>query len=479
MKKYLVSLLLLIAPSVVSQRQNTFHVDQFPGADVGTKTTNAQSACNANTAIPCILIFDPTLAVYAQGTMPAKCAQCLWQDYRTTANTAPIVPQSVNGILNEETFTGADVSTRMALAITACGTTNPCEIHIPPNAPPGNSWYTLSSPIPANIVVKDFRGLNAVSIAYGGNPVVGLNSLLSVQNSNLPNDSAPFSGEFTLVVDSEAFGGGTPGNPCCAGSGALLAHSTRYAGSRPTWAFNPNFSYYNNNNTATGIEIDSGNNGTVDDPGDGTVGVGESILASGLKANGVALVIQNSGSPTARWQNGVFLSAYNNIGLRIDGSHSPATRQADILVIPATASYVNCALAVSGSNCAGALFAIHDDGSITTQRGINAQTSSSLNGIQVGGSVSAGTGMQHKRAMFTPPAAGAWVTVSIAWARAFADTNYTVTCSSVEVGNSTYAVTLNVNQKTATGVSVIVEGLTGTASGTTGTPELDCIAMHD
>lgn len=60
---------------------NTFNVSQFPGTDVATRLTNAQNACLPDTALPCVLIIDPILAVYPIGTLPARCANCMWMDY--------------------------------------------------------------------------------------------------------------------------------------------------------------------------------------------------------------------------------------------------------------------------------------------------------------------------------------------------------------------------------------------------------------
>lgn len=66
-----------------AQTDNTFYVKNFQGSTVAQKTVQAQAACEANPAVPCIIVFDPTLATYSQGTMPAKCSQCVWKDYRT------------------------------------------------------------------------------------------------------------------------------------------------------------------------------------------------------------------------------------------------------------------------------------------------------------------------------------------------------------------------------------------------------------
>ena len=74
--------LALFSAMCMAQTDNTFYAKQFPGADVGTKIKNAQLACSSNTKIACIIMLDPSLSVYPPGTLPSKCAQCTWFDYR-------------------------------------------------------------------------------------------------------------------------------------------------------------------------------------------------------------------------------------------------------------------------------------------------------------------------------------------------------------------------------------------------------------
>lgn len=81
----IVSAMLQFVLSLHGQMGNTFYVSQFPGPDVGTKLTAAQQACVSS--VPCILILDPSLAGFAQGTLPAKCSNCSWMDYRTNQAT--------------------------------------------------------------------------------------------------------------------------------------------------------------------------------------------------------------------------------------------------------------------------------------------------------------------------------------------------------------------------------------------------------
>lgn len=82
--------LLFLSPLAVhaQERSNTFFVSEFKGADVGTKITAAQASCSANTSIPCVIVVDAILAVWPQGSIPARCAQCIWLDYRSPTFTA-------------------------------------------------------------------------------------------------------------------------------------------------------------------------------------------------------------------------------------------------------------------------------------------------------------------------------------------------------------------------------------------------------
>jgi hypothetical protein len=89
MKRFAIGLMVVTAgvicgaSSLAAQStDNTLYIKQFPGADVGTKITNAMAACNPNPAVPCILVIDPSLAGWTPGTMPALCPQCVLSGYR-------------------------------------------------------------------------------------------------------------------------------------------------------------------------------------------------------------------------------------------------------------------------------------------------------------------------------------------------------------------------------------------------------------
>jgi hypothetical protein len=67
------------------ERTNTIYAGEFQGATVAAKVTAAQAACNPNTAIPCFIVIDAFLATTTTGSMPTKCAQCTWIDYRNAS----------------------------------------------------------------------------------------------------------------------------------------------------------------------------------------------------------------------------------------------------------------------------------------------------------------------------------------------------------------------------------------------------------
>jgi hypothetical protein len=86
MKRLVLLVMLALSLPALGQRENTFYVKNFADANtrtVGAMMTKAQASCLPDARVPCILILDPTLAEYPVGTMPIKCAQCSWLDFRT------------------------------------------------------------------------------------------------------------------------------------------------------------------------------------------------------------------------------------------------------------------------------------------------------------------------------------------------------------------------------------------------------------
>jgi hypothetical protein len=92
------------------ERTNTQYAREFDGATVSAKVTAAQGACNPNAAIPCYIVIDADLAATTTGTMPAKCAQCYWLDYRTGG-------PSGGSVTYADQFGGVDACAKIAAAI--------------------------------------------------------------------------------------------------------------------------------------------------------------------------------------------------------------------------------------------------------------------------------------------------------------------------------------------------------------------------
>jgi hypothetical protein len=233
---------------------------------------------------------------------------------------------SLNGMLNEETFPGATLDARIGAAVTSCGS-NPCLVVIPPYAPTG-SW---SYPTVNNAVVIDKRYVNGNGFAENVTP--NLRSMylaMSYSGSDRGSwEQTSNSGTFTMDLESIAVAGGKAHDQTQANSGALLLFATRKDGNRPIWGADLNFQYHNNNNSAYGLEIDSVNQGTEDDPGDGTVGTGLMIIASGPKRNGVGIIVQGS---DAKFTMGQSIRSYSLIGTQY--INQVPGRVADIYFVP-------------------------------------------------------------------------------------------------------------------------------------------------
>jgi hypothetical protein len=91
---------------------NSFNVSQFPGVDVGTKLTNAQAQCVSS--MNCILEIDPILSFYPLGTLPTRCANCVWLDYRTSA------AMKISSATSPFLVGTADIPTLQAAITAAC-----------------------------------------------------------------------------------------------------------------------------------------------------------------------------------------------------------------------------------------------------------------------------------------------------------------------------------------------------------------------
>jgi hypothetical protein len=191
-------------------------------------------------------------------------------------------PLSINGELNEEIFPGASVGARVNAAVLSCGTTVPCIVFIPNHAVLGKGWTT---PLPNNVLLDDRRGTNSQGFASGSAPGLKAHVQYNIAlGADLPfEEDEGGSGRAAFNAEVSAYDGGHPGDAGKANAVAALLYAERIGGSRPIWGQNINFQYSNQKNQAYGLEIDSVNNSGADDPGSGSIGAGEVIIASGAK----------------------------------------------------------------------------------------------------------------------------------------------------------------------------------------------------
>jgi hypothetical protein len=65
-----------------TKTDNTVYVRNSPGATVGEKVAAAQTQCNPDASIPCILVIDPSLAAGTPGVLPSLAANQYLVDWR-------------------------------------------------------------------------------------------------------------------------------------------------------------------------------------------------------------------------------------------------------------------------------------------------------------------------------------------------------------------------------------------------------------
>lgn len=85
MKRCLAVLFVLafVFPMARCQTDNTIYVRNFAGTTVGAKVGAAQLTCGPNINVPCILVLDPSMAAFQNGTMPTLCSHCYLWDFRS------------------------------------------------------------------------------------------------------------------------------------------------------------------------------------------------------------------------------------------------------------------------------------------------------------------------------------------------------------------------------------------------------------
>ncbi|WP_213807736.1 hypothetical protein [Granulicella sp. dw_53] len=296
----------------------------------------------------------------------------------------------LNGVWNEELFSGGTVVARVNAAIAACGS-NPCYIVIPSYAPTGVGWTSPGS----NVSIEDQRFYNGAGGFNNGVPdfhyfhqyIVNAAALQSWETLSGTTNSGPWA----LDLESLATDGGTAHDGIHGNTGGLTISSHRTGGNRALWGENINIQYDNFNNVADGLEIDLGNNNSTDDPGDGTAGIALNLVGGSNtgKYSGVGILIGNVGSqgPNTGFVTAIGVNAYRDYGLNLQ---SRTSKTADILIGLPDADPAKVAIAVTSSSVSNAQFAVFDNGDLRAAKG-QFNTSLTALTLQIGGGATIST----------------------------------------------------------------------------------------
>lgn len=88
------------------ERTNTHWARDYEGRTVGARIATAQAECNVDAGVPCYIVIDADMAAMNEGTLPAKCAQCYWMDYRSGGPASASVNPDTRGYINLVTDCG-------------------------------------------------------------------------------------------------------------------------------------------------------------------------------------------------------------------------------------------------------------------------------------------------------------------------------------------------------------------------------------
>jgi hypothetical protein len=481
---------LLFSSLAFAQRTNTYYAAQLPGTTVGQKVAAAQAMCDSNTSVPCYIVIDPNLAVMPVGTMPTKCAQCVWSDYRSSAPSAqfgPVTAQSV-GVSASGSFStwsqpnlwlfggmtesaiesmqgwsgsgysgtvsdGLSIGIRVPAVGSSVGQTNGVGVY-------------LNSLAPANA-----GGIGPNPVGYYANVSAGASTAIgsSIWGANLNLiDHGYAINEYGLELDCNAANAATAG-ACLFFGNASTANATNLGAINippPDGGYPWGYGIVLEDGSVTGTGIGLGAQTTTANS------TSMPIVFNGRNSSNVPINFGSVlGESLADGPNsGLYLSVplVQTQSLALGNSSGASTPYLDFLSsgnASASHTYDARIIASGGSSTAG-------QGTLTISAAVVALNSSTTFNTSVNNN---GTALKHKRvtSCTTGAVTGDTCQTTVTWTTAFADANYTVTCSYEATSNAGQLYYLN--GKTASGVVVTTAALgAAAASGI-----IDCIAMHD
>lgn len=379
-------------------------------------------------------------------------------------------PNDRQGLINEEFLPGETVAARVDAASQMCAaeSTQTCLIMIPPTAPSGTGWAVTAN----NVTIRDLRNRNG--FGYPDGELAGMRASVHYVYHAGVNETfetqCVFCGRNVLVVDAVADKGQTT-NGSNASLQAIVGSVHRLEGSsRQIWGGNFVANYRNLAEKATGLEVDTSNEGKVDDVGLASAGV--RIINNGMHA-GIGLQIDSVIGdkqgilPEIRgYMVGIDDEDYHIFGIKLNSRDD--AHIADLYIVPSSDSAQR--ISIIGRNTAdnATRWVIYGNGAASFQKVSSA--------LSVVGGISNNTGLQHMRGEVgcsTRAAVGATCTSpQIRLPFAFADLQYTLTCT-LESAEGTPTV-VSVTKQTSS-FEVEIAALTNIAA----TARYNCAAIHD
>jgi hypothetical protein len=154
------------------ERSNTHYASEYGKRTVGENVDAAQGECHPSAAVPCYIVIDATLATMTTGTMPTKCPQCYWIDYRTGGPGGGVLTERQVGFVNAITACGvaADTTTDVCSTLQACIDDHPgTRIGLPQLVDPGAGAVLTPQNYYSSCRIQ-LKGNGSRLVGFGGPP---------------------------------------------------------------------------------------------------------------------------------------------------------------------------------------------------------------------------------------------------------------------------------------------------------------------
>ena len=161
---------------VVSAHGQMVSVKAFPGSSMAQKLANAQDNGCLVSSLTCVLMIEPELNVFSEGTLPNRCANCWWIDYRSTGGLRLGVGAGNLLALIPGVTVGPSIQVASCTGATADAQINDCVSKLPATGGLLDATGLLTSATAGDIVlskpVKLLLPWANPALALGGNKIL-------------------------------------------------------------------------------------------------------------------------------------------------------------------------------------------------------------------------------------------------------------------------------------------------------------------